>query len=113
MIRDPYQVEEDDFEVPVPTFSTGAPEEEPREEEVNKLPSLVDLCVENLSKTMTIESAVDTLTLADTYSAEELKVNALKFLSLNITSLFESDRIEKLFQLPLYLIKDLQNFIKI
>ena len=37
----------------------------------------------------------------------------MKFISLNIVSFLETSSIEKLMALPVYLIRDLENFIKI
>lgn len=47
--------------------------------------------------------------------AEELKINCLKYLSLNIVSFLEQNSFmhESLLKLPIYLIRDLQNFIKV
>jgi hypothetical protein len=44
---------------------------------------------------------------------DELKANCLKFLSLNIVSFLEPAALERLTSLPVYLLRDLQNFIKI
>ena len=48
------------------------------------------------------------------YFNEELKINCLKFLALNIVSYFSegSNLADNLIGLPIYLIKDLENFIK-
>ena len=45
----------------------------------------------------------------------ELKINCLKYLSLNIVSFLEQNSFmhESLLKLPIYLIRDLQNFIKV
>jgi hypothetical protein len=42
-----------------------------------------------------------------------MKINCLKFISLNIITFLESTFIEKLLSLPVYLIRDLENFIKL
>lgn len=44
---------------------------------------------------------------------DELKINCLKFISLNIVSYMEPSYLDRLLSLPIYLIRDLQNFIKI
>ena len=44
---------------------------------------------------------------------DELKINCLKFISLNIVSFLEPSYLDRLLSLPIYLIRDLQNFIKI
>jgi hypothetical protein len=48
------------------------------------------------------------------YFNEELKINCLKFIALNIVSFFSegSKLAENLIGLPIYLLKDLENFIK-
>jgi hypothetical protein len=45
---------------------------------------------------------------------EELKLNCMKFISLNVVSYLEQGpNFEKLLSLPVYLLRDLQNFIKV
>ena len=44
---------------------------------------------------------------------DELKINCLKFISLNLVSFLESTYLDRLLSLPVYLIRDLENFIKI
>lgn len=51
--------------------------------------------------------------MADHLIIDELKINCLKFISLNIVSFLESSYLEKLVSLPVYLLRDLENFIKI
>ena len=57
---------------------------------------------------------MDLLVFADTHLIEDLKVNCLKFISLNLVSFFsEGTKLsEKLIFLPLYLVKDIENFLK-
>lgn len=43
---------------------------------------------------------------------EELKINSLKFISLNIVSFLESAYLERIYRLPVYLIRELENFLK-
>ena len=43
---------------------------------------------------------------------EELKINCLKFLSLNVVSFLEPILFQMLASMPVYLIRDLQNFLK-
>lgn len=66
-----------------------------------------------LSKNLTVENAIDTYEKSDQVQVEELKVNCLKFIALNIVSFLESSHIERLMQLPVYLIRELENFLKI
>lgn len=56
---------------------------------------------------------METYELADHLIIDELKINCLKFISLNIVSFLEGILVDKLIQLPVYLIRDLENFIKI
>jgi len=51
--------------------------------------------------------------LSDHMIIDELKINCLKFISLNIVSFLEPSYLDRLLSLPIYLIRDLQNFIKI
>lgn len=50
---------------------------------------------------------------ADHNNIEELKINCLKFIALNIVSFLESSYLEKIYQLPVYLIRELENFLKL
>jgi hypothetical protein len=54
------------------------------------------------------------LEFADSYIIDELKINCLKFIMLNIVSFFsEGTKLgEKLSSLPIYLIRDISNFLK-
>jgi hypothetical protein len=61
----------------------------------------------------TLENALQYLELSDHLIIDELKVNCLKFISLNIMSFLEPSYLDRLLSLPIYLIRDLQNFIKI
>ena len=51
--------------------------------------------------------------LSDHLIIDELKINCLKFISLNIVSFLESSYFERLISLPIYIIRDLENFIKL
>ena len=57
---------------------------------------------------------MDLLVFADQHLIEDLKINCLKFICLNLVSFFsEGTKLsEKLIFLPLYLIKDIENFLK-
>ena len=44
---------------------------------------------------------------------DELKINCLKLISLNIVSYLEAGYFDRLVSLPVYLLRDLQNFIRI
>lgn len=76
--------------------------------------TLQDLCVSQLSKTICLWNCLDLLMFADRHLCEELKVNCLKFICLNLVSFFSegSKLSDKLIALPLYLVKDLENFLK-
>lgn len=76
--------------------------------------ALSDLCQEQITSQLTLDNCIDTLEFADLHQIDELKVNCLKFISLNIASFFAdgcklSDR---LIGLPIYLVRDLENFLK-
>ncbi len=60
-----------------------------------------------------LENALELCELSDHMIIDELKINCLKFISLNIVSFLEPSYLDRLLQLPIYLIRDLQNFIKI
>jgi len=53
------------------------------------MPSLSDLCMKVLSESLSIDNALDLLENADHKQIDELKINALKFISLNIVSFLE------------------------
>ena len=76
------------------------------------MPSLSDLCVKVLSESLSIDNALDLLENADHKQMDELKINALKFISLNIVSFLEIAELERIYKLPVYLIRELENFIK-
>jgi len=73
-----------------------------------------DLCISHLSKTICIWNCLDLLVFADTHLIEELKINCIKFICLNLVSFFSegSKLSDKLIALPIYLIKDIENFLK-
>lgn len=60
-----------------------------------------------------MENALELYEIADHLIIDELKINCLKFISLNIVSFLESSYFEKLISLPIYIIRDLENFIKL
>lgn len=64
---------------------------------------------------MTLENCIERLKLADMLLHDELKINCIKFIILNIVSFFaEGSKLnEKLLGLPIYLVKDLENFLKL
>lgn len=75
---------------------------------------LSDLCVNQLSKSICLWNSLDLLIFADNHLIEDLKINCLKFICLNLVSFFsEGTKLsDKLIALPLYLIKDIENFLK-
>ena len=60
-----------------------------------------------------MDNVLDLLEQADHTLIDELKINCLKFISLNIVSFLESTYLERLLTLPVYLLRDLENFIKL
>lgn len=77
--------------------------------------TLADLMIKQVSDTVTLGNCIDLLYYADHYLIDELKINCLKFISLNIVSFFleGSTYFEDMMTLPLYLVRDLMNFIKL
>ena len=108
----------DFLNIPTPTFSTSSPDtQEPipdtqEDAEENYIPSLGDHCVKVLSESLSIDNALDMLEKADLNQIDELKVNTIKFISLNIVSFLESTNLARLYRLPVYLIRELENFLK-
>ena len=69
--------------------------------------SLASLCSSQIQENLTVESAPESLKLADHLQDEALKTNILKFVSLNIVSYFDTGNVQKLADLPVYLLRDL------
>lgn len=104
----------DFLDIPKPTFATSS-EEETKIDCVGTeeyMPSLEDHCIRVLSESLSIDNALDTLESADLQQIDELKINTLKFISLNIVSFLEGAQIERIYRLPVYLIRELENFLK-
>ena len=80
------------------------------DEDVNYIPSLTDMCSKVITTSLSLESALDILHFSDLYLLDELKTNTIKFIALNMVSFFEANR--KLFTIPSYLVRDIENFIK-
>jgi hypothetical protein len=117
MVREPYQEKssvEDFLDIPKPScYDDGMSESNSGQTHPETdLPSLAALCVQSASLSLTIDKALDTLKIADRLQLEELKMNCLKFISLNIVTFLESGLLERLTQLPVYLLRDIQNFVK-
>ena len=71
-------------------------------------------CIDMLSKQITLDNCIKLLVFADARIIDELKINCLKFITLNLVSFFsEGSKLqEQLIGLPIYLIKDIENFVK-
>lgn len=71
-------------------------------------------CIDILSKQITLDNCIKLLLFSDTHIIDELKINCLKFITLNLVSFFsEGSKLqEQLIGLPIYLIKDIENFVK-
>ena len=67
----------------------------------------------SITKLQGIDNALDLYELSDHLIIDQLKINCLKFISLNIVSFLELGQLDKLSSLPVYLIRDLENFIKL
>lgn len=110
----------DFLDIPKPTFATssdfdGSAEETPTREEASLedyIPSLSDHCVKVLSENLSVDNALDLLENSDMQQMEELKINTLKFIALNIVSFLEGTSLERIYKLPVYLIRELENFLK-
>ena len=74
---------------------------------------MVSIATDCVSRNLTVETALDTYFKTDQLMLDELKVNTLKFISLNIVSFLESSHLERFFGLPVYLIRELENFLKV
>ncbi len=111
------------FEIPIPSsaaefgYEVATPSSASKEEEAftNKIPSLTELCSAAVAKNMTLTTSLETLQFADLHQIEDLKINALKFISLNILSFFEEKALQSdlMLSIPSYLLKDLEIFIKV
>mmetsp|Transcript_37533 Transcript_37533/g.57508 ORF Transcript_37533/g.57508 Transcript_37533/m.57508 type:complete len:140 (-) Transcript_37533:1494-1913(-) len=77
--------------------------------------TLAMIMVDRVSRDLTISNCLEVLQFADLHQIEELKVNALKFIVLNLHSLFaDGARInDELIGLPIYLLRDIENFLKV
>jgi hypothetical protein len=101
------------IEIPKPSFVCQSESEEVPPEEAFA-PSLADICCDVVSRNLTIDSALKVFEDADAMLNEELKLNCMKFVALNVVSYLEQGpNFEKLLSLPVYLLRDLQNFIKV
>ena len=118
MIRNPSESDveiQDEIQIPVP--SCLLEEEDSKSDGVDKftgdaVPSLASICLAVVSANLSLEKCLETLLVADRWQNEELKINCLKFISLNIVSFLEPYLFERLQKIPVYLIRDIQNFIK-
>ena len=73
---------------------------------------LSELCMSEVIAMLSFDNALKLYEIADLYILEELKVNCLKFISMNIIS-YLGEQPEKVWALPVYLVRDLENFIKV
>ena len=84
-------------------------------EKFSESTDLSNLCVDELSKSITLDNCIELLEFADLYQVDELKINCIKFIMLNMVSFFsEGTKLsEKLLALPIYLVRDIENFLKV
>ena len=75
---------------------------------------LNSMCINQLSKDITLDNCIELLEFADHHIIDQLKINWLKFIMLNMVSFFsECTKLsEKFTSLPIYLIRDIENFLK-
>ena len=70
--------------------------------------------INQLSKDITLDNCLELFEFADHHIIDELKINCLKFIMLNMVSFFSESKLsENLTQLPIYLIRDISNFLKV
>jgi len=101
------------LDIPRPTFEcSGLVEDEVDSSSLCYIPSLADHCVKVLSESLSIDNALDLLENADHNQLDELKINCLKFISLNIVSFLEGNHLQRFCMLPVYLVRELENFLK-
>ena len=74
--------------------------------------SLQSICEEKILKNLNLDTAFDIYIYADSLMCDRLKINVIKFLAINIVSLFERVFKSQVDQMPQYLWHDLENFIK-
>ena len=81
----------------------------------NESTSLSSLCLDKVLKSISLANCIELLEFADLYQIDELKINCIKFIMLNMVSFFsEGTKLsEKLLALPIYLIRDIENFLKV
>ena len=77
--------------------------------------TLSDLAMQVVQDSITLDNCIETLEFADFNQIDELKINCLKFIQLNISSFFADGTklAEKLISLPIYLVRDIENFLKV
>jgi hypothetical protein len=76
---------------------------------------LSQLAVTEATNTITLDNCIDLLCFADHHIVDELKINCLKFIMLNLVSFFSDGTKlnDQLLRLPVYLIRDIENFLKL
>lgn len=77
--------------------------------------TLSSICIDQLSKSITLNNCLELLEFADLHQVDELKINCIKFIMLNYASFFsEGTKLnEQLLGLPIYLVRDIENFLKV
>jgi len=94
MLRD-IETEPASYEIDIPMPSFMMEEEVEAKEPEEYFPSLSSLCTDTISRNLNVENALETYDKSDHLQLDELKLNALKFISLNIVSFLETRNIEK------------------
>lgn len=77
--------------------------------------ALTDILVKQATRALTLNTCLDKLFFADHIQNEELKINCLKFVMFNIVNFFleGSETCDQMLSMPLYLVRDIANFIKL
>ena len=86
----------------------------PQPDKFTESTQLHSMCINQLSKDLTLTNCISMLEFADTHIIDELKINCIKFIMLNIVSFFcEGTKLcEQFSTLPIYLVRDVSNFLK-
>ena len=77
--------------------------------------TLTDQLINQVSRDMTLNNCLEVLQFADHNISDHLKINAIKFITLNLHSFFADGSMLSnwLLSLPVFLIRDIENFLKV
>ena len=83
-----------------------------KDKKSDEIQSLQDVCIDKILESLNMDTAFDIYQYADFLMCDRLKINVIKFLAINVVSLFERIFKAPVDQLPQYLWHDIENFIK-